>query len=128
MNKGKRIVYQSVEEHIPSAGLQLLYEDGDVCEVTGKRRRTIVNLPCDPNGDGDIPPVPARGYEGNKQTICNYHVEFVPNKSFCPTLRRGLVEDYNPVITAGKVFEFAYQSYINSLCISTDFTEASVLV
>ena len=91
-----------MEQHIPSAGIRLLYEDGDVCEVTGKRRRTIIDLPCDPDGDNNVPPAPARGYEGEKQSICNYHAEFIPSKSFCPTLRRGLVADYNPVITAGE--------------------------
>ena len=104
-NEGQRTVYQPLEEHIPSAGLQLVYEDGDVCEVTGKPRRTIISLPCDPDSNNaDIPPVPARGYEGEKQAICNYHAEFVPNKVFCPTLRRGLIQDHNPIITAGKVF------------------------
>jgi len=101
--EGQTIVYQPLEEHVPSAGLQLIYENGDTCEVTGKPRRTIINLPCDPDNNADMPIVPARGYEGEKQAICNYHVDFVPNKSFCPTLRKGLVQNYNPIITAGKV-------------------------
>lgn len=107
-NKGKRIVYQPLEEHIPAAGIQLLYEDGDICEVTGKPRRTIINLPCDPNGNVDVPPLPSRGYEGEKQAICNYHAEFTPSRSFCPTLSRGLVGTFSPVITAGKILFLIY--------------------
>ena len=101
-NEGRRIIYEPLEKHIPSAGIQVIYEDGDTCEVTGKPRRTIVKLPCDPDGNSDAPPVPARGYEGEKQTICNYYAEFMPSRSFCPTIRKGLMADYNPVITAGK--------------------------
>ena len=103
-NEGRRVVYEPLEKHIPSAGIQLIYEDGDTCEVTGKPRRTIIKLPCDPDGNDNVPPVLARGYEGEKQTICNYYAEFIPSRSFCPTLRKGLAGDYNHVITAGKIF------------------------
>ena len=103
-NEGHKTVYQPLEEHIPSAGIQLVYEDGIVCEVTGKPRRTIIILPCDPDSNDDTAPTPARGYEGEKKAICNYYVEFTPSKSFCPTLRRGLAGNYSPLITAGKRF------------------------
>jgi len=97
---GQRIVYQPLEQHIPSAGLQVVYEDGVMCEVTKKPRRTTIDLPCDP--DRDVPVTPSRAYEGNKQTICNYYVEFSSSKLFCPSLSRGLVTNTSPVITAGK--------------------------
>ena len=79
----------------------MVYEDGVVCEVTKKPRKTIINLPCDP--DHDVPATPSRAYEGDKQTICNYYVEFSPSKVFCPNMVRGLVADTSPVITAGKL-------------------------
>jgi len=97
---GQRVVYQPLEQHIPSAGLQVVYEDGVMCEVTKKPRRTIIDLPCDP--DRDVPATPSRAYEGNKKIICNYYVEFSPSKLFCPSLSRGLVTNTSPVITAGK--------------------------
>ena len=100
--EGQKMVFEPLEKYLPSAGVQLVYEDGDTCELTGKPRRTIIKLPCDPDGNPDVPLVPARGYEGEKQAICNYHVEFMPSRSFCPTLRNGLT-DFNPVITAGKL-------------------------
>ncbi|XP_065883640.1 uncharacterized protein [Dysidea avara] len=98
VSTGQRVVYQPLEQHIPSAGLQVVYEDGVVCEVTKKPRKTIINLPCDP--DHDVPATPSRAYEGDKQTICNYYVEFSPSKLFCPNMVRGLVADTSPVITA----------------------------
>ena len=81
----------------------MIYEDGDVCEVTGKPRRTIINLPCDPDNNGGVPLAPARGYEGEKQAICNYYAEFAPSRVFCPTLGGGIAGDHNPTITAGKM-------------------------
>lgn len=92
------MVHQPLEQHIPSAGLQVVYEDGAVCEVTKKPRRTIINLPCDPSRD--VPATPARAYEGDKQAICNYFVEFSPSKLFCPSLTSGLMA--NTLVTAGK--------------------------
>jgi len=68
--------------------------------VTKKPRRTIINLPCDP--DQDVQATPSRAYEGDKQTICNYYVEFSPSKLFCPSLLRGLVANTSPIITAGE--------------------------
>jgi len=71
-------------------GIKLVYEDGDVCEVTNLSRKTIIKLPC--NGVSSIHSpaslansiYPVKAFEGVKSEICHYFVEFPPSKYGCP--------------------------------------------
>ena len=80
---------EELEPNIPSMGIKLVYEDGDVCEVTNRPRKTIIKLPC--NGVNFHSPeslansiYPVKAFEGVKNEICQYFVEFPPSKYGCP--------------------------------------------
>ena len=79
-----------MEPNIPNMGIRLVYDDGDICEVTGISRKTIITLPCSNGGRQNEDKLlaqqvnPHRAYEGQKKEICHYFVEFPPSKYGCP--------------------------------------------
>lgn len=86
---------EQVEPNIPNMGIRLVYEDGDVCEVTNIPRKTIIKLPCSVGGRGSDDQLhahhvyPLRAYEGERKEVCHYFVEFPPSKYGCPMDQNG---------------------------------------
>ena len=86
---GRKVLLRLLVGGAPSYGFQLVFDEGDNCEVTGKPRQTIVTFPCDP-GDkiATITSVDnlkaAKAFEGEKKDICHYHVNFPPSQFGCP--------------------------------------------
>ena len=87
---------EQLEPNIPSMGIRLVYDDGDVCEVTKIPRKTIVRLPCKEAVDFPMNTFqPRQAWEGTKKEICHYFVEFPPSQFGCPSKLDGqLVSDY----------------------------------
>ena len=82
---------EQLEPNIPNMGIRLVYEEGDVCEVTRIPRKTIIKLPCsnsesqwNENQKQAHNIYPRKAYEGKKKEICHYFVEFPPSKYGCP--------------------------------------------
>lgn len=79
---------EELEPNIPSMGISLVYEDGDICEVTNIPRKTIIKLPCSKFGGGADKVAsslyPLKAFEGEKKEICHYFIEFPPSKYGCP--------------------------------------------
>ena len=108
---GATLRAEQMEPNVPAQGLKLLLEDGEICELTRRPRRTIVTIPCDPSGvagPGSEELVARKGWEGQKSDVCNYFVEFGGHKLGCPVVRGGnLLTSHKPQIRAGKsVFMF----------------------
>ena len=77
---------EQIEPHAPGKGFKLVYEDGDVCQVTKKPRRTVISLPCaSPGVQSQASTLSVRkAFEGESDAICNYFVEFPPSQFGCP--------------------------------------------
>ena len=101
---GATLRAEQMEANAPAQGLKLLLEDGEICELTRRPRRTIVTIPCDPSGaTGPEELVARRGWEGQKSDVCNYFIEFGGHKLGCPVMRPGnLLTSRKPQIRAGK--------------------------
>ena len=85
---------EQLEPNIPGSGFKLIYEDGEICEVTNRPRRTIINLPC--NSFTNYKPQhfnPRKAWEGQKSEVCNYFIEFSPSSFGCPTLDSSTADD-----------------------------------
>ena len=77
---------EQLEPNIPGSGFKLIYEDGEICEVTNRPRRTIINLPCNPFTNYKPQHFnPRKAWEGQKSEVCNYFIEFSPSSFGCPT-------------------------------------------
>ena len=85
---------------MPSYGFELVFSDGDTCEVTGKPRETIVTLPCDPEKKYTNDITAVKTFEGEKKEICHYYIVFPPTQLGCPTNRHvSMVTDSSHPIT-----------------------------
>lgn len=95
---------EQIEPNAPAQGLKLILEEGEMCELTKKPRRTIVTIPCDSSAAvGPEELAPKRGWEGQKSDVCNYFVEFGEHRLGCPVERGvSLMTSHKPVIKAGK--------------------------
>lgn len=71
-------------------GIRLVYEDGDICEVTKMPRRTSIKIPCNQGAVYSQQNwTPQRAWEGKGKEICHYFIEFPASKFGCPTELRG---------------------------------------
>lgn len=87
---GKTLLIEQLEPNIPSMGIRLVYEDGDICEVTKIPRRTIVKIPCNQRAIFSSQNfAPQRAWEGKGREVCHYFVEFPASKFGCPTELEG---------------------------------------
>lgn len=85
---------------VAGSGFQLILDNGAICEVTSKPRRTVIRFPCDPNKEVSSSALaPLKAYEGDKKLICNYFVDFPPSQYGCPVL----LKDSDIIIEAGMV-------------------------
>lgn len=76
---------EQLEPNIPGSGFKLIYDDGDICEVTHRPRRTVISLPCSPFTIYKPQHFnPRKAWEGQKSDVCNYQVEFPPSLFGCP--------------------------------------------
>lgn len=76
---------EQLEPNIPGSGFKLIYEEGEICEVTNRPRRTIINLPCNPFTNYKPQHFnPRKAWEGQKSEVCNYFIEFSPSSFGCP--------------------------------------------
>ncbi len=76
---------EQLEPNIPGHGIQLIYEEGEICEVTKIPRKTIMKLPCDEKVEYPVQNFhPKQAREGQKKEICQYFIEFPPSKFGCP--------------------------------------------
>ena len=81
---------EELEPNIPNMGINLVYDNGDICEVTNAPRKTIIKLPCGEDSGGSSTDRqasfihPLKAHEGKKNEICHYFVEFPPSKYGCP--------------------------------------------
>lgn len=83
---GKDLKVEQLEPNIPSKGFRLMYEEGEICEVTKIPRRTIIKLPCSHEADYSQQNFhPKQAWEGKNKEICHYFVEFPPSKFGCPS-------------------------------------------
>lgn len=77
---------EQLEPNIPGRGFKLIYEDGEICEVTNRPRKTIISLPCNPFTNYKPQHFnPRKAWEGQKSEVCNYFIEFSPSSFGCPT-------------------------------------------
>jgi hypothetical protein len=112
---GKNLQINFLQDHQPTIGFKLIYEDGETCEVTKKPRKTIISFPCDYSlsiVDHDHFK-PLRAFEGDKKLICNYFVDFPPSRFGCPI-------EYNSIVMSPQshsIFLLGVSGCINS----TDF-------
>ncbi len=76
---------EQIEPNIPGNGFKLIYEEGEICEITKLPRRTIIKFPCNPSVQ-NIPEQmnPTKAFEGTKKDVCNYFVEFHHSQHGCP--------------------------------------------
>ena len=68
---------EQIEPNIPGHGFKLIYDEGEICAVTKKPRKTIIKFPC--NAAHHYQPEqlnPTKAFEGQKNDVCNYYVEF----------------------------------------------------
>ena len=78
---------EQIEPNIPGHGFKLIYDEGEICAVTKKPRKTIIKFPC--NAAHHYQPEqlnPTKAFEGQKNDVCNYYVEFSQNQFGCPVL------------------------------------------
>lgn len=94
---------EQLEPHIPGEGIKLIYEEGEICEVTKQPRVTVITLPCNPHANYKVQHLNPKGAkEGEKGEICRYYVEFPPSQFGCPVDNGGMVHAHKPEIWAGK--------------------------
>lgn len=88
-----------------SSGFQLTFDNGVLCEVTNKPRRTIVKFPCDPNKEISVTEfVPLKAFEGDKKLICHYYMEFPASQYGCPIQELKTLTKRDITIEAGQHF------------------------
>ena len=76
---------ESLHPGLPGAGFQLMFDGGEVCEVTKKPRKTIIKFPCAADTDTDVATLsPLTAYEGEHKLVCNYFIKFPPSQLGCP--------------------------------------------
>ncbi len=76
---------EQIEPNIPGYGFKLIYEEGEICEITKAPRRTIIKFPCNPTAQANPEQInPLKAFEGQKKEVCNYFVEFTYNRFGCP--------------------------------------------
>ena len=98
---------EQLEPHIPGEGFKLIFEEGEICEVTKLPRVTVISLPCNPSTNYKAQHLnPRSAYEGQKVDICRYYVEFPQSQFGCPVdLAEGRgqlrVHQHKPEIWAG---------------------------
>lgn len=86
---GKTVSVDYLTAGVPSSGFKVTFDDGEVCDITKKPRRTFLHFPCDPDSPVSADRFnPLRAYEGDKKLVCNYFVEFPPSTLGCPELSR----------------------------------------
>ena len=77
---------EQLEPNVPGSGFKVIYEDGEICEVTNHPRRTVITLPCNPFASYKPQHFnPRKAWEGQKSEVCNYFVEFSPSSFGCPS-------------------------------------------
>ena len=101
---GKLSVIESIQENAAAYGFKLIHDNGEICDVTKKPRKTIIIFPCDPSHV--IHPTemsPLKVYEGEKKFICHYYIEFPSSQYGCPHLQHvgQLLEKTTIIIQAG---------------------------
>ena len=80
---------EQLEPNVPGSGFKLIYEDGEICEVTHRPRKTTIALPCSPFTIYKAQHFnPRKAWEGQKSDVCSYFVEFPPSSFGCPVLSR----------------------------------------
>lgn len=100
---------EQLQPHIPGEGIKLIYEEGEICEVTKQPRVTVITLPCNPHANYKVQHLnPKGGNEGQKEEICRYYVEFPPSQFGCPVDTGSLVHKHKPEIWAGKHQKFIF--------------------
>ena len=76
---------EQIEPNIPGHGFKLVYDEGETCEITKAPRKTIIKFPCNPSINYQPEQMnPRKTWEGQKNEVCNYFVEFPPSKFGCP--------------------------------------------
>ncbi len=76
---------EQIEPNIPGNGFKLIYDEGEVCELTKTPRKTIIKFPCYPNVQYKPEQMnPTKAFEGQKKDVCNYFIEFSPSQFGCP--------------------------------------------
>ena len=83
-HSGRTLSLQTLVTGSPSYGFQLLLDEGEKCEVTGKPRRTLVTFPCDPTPPSSDGLAPLEAYEGKGKDVCHYYMVFSPSQLGCP--------------------------------------------
>lgn len=97
---GKTLLIEQLEPNIPSMGIRLVYENGDVCEVTKVPRKTVISLPCDFGAEySQSSWHPKEAWEGKGKEVCHYYIQFPPSKFGCPSSPGGSVSP-DPQVTA----------------------------
>lgn len=82
---GTELKLEQLEPNIPSMGIRLVYENGEVCEVTKVPRKTIIKLPCAREAKFSKQNLhPKQAWEGKGKELCHYFVEFPPSMYGCP--------------------------------------------
>ena len=84
IHTGRTLSLQTLVIGSPSYGFQLLLDEGERCEVTGKPRRTVVTFPCDPTHPVTDGLEPLEAYEGKGKDVCHYYMVFPRSKLGCP--------------------------------------------
>ena len=93
----------------PGRGILLTLEAGEVCELTKKPRKTLLQFPCDPSIHNEPSQLTIlKSYEGQNKLICNYYVNFAPSQLGCPVPRGDSLAkiDLNPVLLSGNLFSY----------------------
>ena len=84
---GMELRIEQLEPNIPSMGMKLIYEQGEICEVTKLPRMTIIKLPCSHEAHYSAQNFyPRQSWEGQNKEVCHYFVDFPPSKFGCPNM------------------------------------------
>jgi hypothetical protein len=107
---GKTPIIEQLEPNIPSMGIRLVYEDGDICEVTKVPRKTIIKIPCN---QGAVYTSnnwnPQKVWEGKGKEVCHYFVDFPPSKFGCPSELPATSDQSDQLHAEDSVTTFSHQ-------------------